>query len=102
MHYFLVVQIFRYLSGTLDLGIIFMANSNDKLIGYSDSDYAGFVDSQKSTGEYIFILSGGFLSHQSKLQNIVSLLSTKSKYIAAYKAGKEVLLVSQFLAAFGF
>ena len=40
----LVIQIFRYLSRALDLGITFMANSENDLVGYTDSDYAGLLD----------------------------------------------------------
>ena len=98
----MVVQVFRYLSGTLDFGITFQADSSDELIGYTDSDYAGLVDGRKSTGGYIFMLSGGPLSHQSKLQNTVALSSTEAEYMAACEAGKEALWVSRFLAALGF
>ncbi len=101
-HCSLVVQVFRYLSGTLDLGITFQADSSDELVGYTDSDYAGLVDGRKSTGGYIFMLSGGPLSHQSKLQNNVALSSTEAEYMAACEAGKEALWVSRFLAALGF
>ena len=58
-----VIQIFRYLFGTLDLGITFTADSKDELVGYTDSNYAGFIDGRKSTRGYIFMLSGGPLSH---------------------------------------
>ncbi len=40
----LVIQIFRYLSGTLDLGITITANSEDDLVGYIDFNYAGLID----------------------------------------------------------
>ncbi len=75
----LVVQVFRYLFGTLDLGITFQADSIDKLVNYTDSDYAGLVDGRKSTGRYIFMLSGGPLSHQSKLQNTVASSSNEAE-----------------------
>ncbi len=32
----LVIQIFRYLAGTLELGITFKSNVTDKLVGYTD------------------------------------------------------------------
>ncbi len=54
-HCNLVIQIFSYLSGTLDLGTTFTADSEDDLVGYTDSDYAGLVDDRKSTGGYIFL-----------------------------------------------
>lgn len=67
MHCSLVVQIFRYFSNFLDLKITFKANSSDKLIGYSNFDYIGLINSQKSNDRYIFMLSGRALSHQSKI-----------------------------------
>lgn len=98
----LVIQIFRYLSGTLDLGITFTADSGNDLVGYTDSDYAGLVDGRKSTGGYIFMLSGEPLLHQSKLQSIVALSSTEAEYRATAEAGKEALWVARFLASIGF
>ena len=98
----LVIQIFRYLSRTVDLGITFTADSEDELIGYSDSDDAGLIEGQKSTGGYIFILSGRPLSHQSELQSSVTLSSIEAKYMAATEAGKGTLWVAQFLTCLGF
>lgn len=40
----LVIQIFRYLSKTLKLGITFTASWKDKLVGYTDSNYAELID----------------------------------------------------------
>ena len=102
MHYSLVVQIFCYLSGIFDLGITFQADFGNKLVGYTDSDYAGLVNNRKSTRRYIFMLSGGPLFHQLKLQNTIALSFTKAKYMAACKVEKEALWISQFLAALGF
>ena len=92
-HCNLVIQIFRYLSGTLDLKITFTANSEDDLVGYTDSDYAGLIDGRKSIGGYIFMLSGGPLSHQSKLQSTVALSSTEAEYMTTVEARKEALWV---------
>ncbi len=101
-HYNLVVQVFRYLSATLGLGITFNANSENDVVSYTDSDYAGLVDSRKSTCGYIFMLSGGPLSHQSKLQSTVTLSSTEAEYMAITEAGKEALWISQFQTSLGF
>ena len=37
----LVMRIFRYLAGTLELGVIFKSNVTDELVGYVDSNWAG-------------------------------------------------------------
>ncbi len=73
----LVIQIFRYLSGNLDLRITFTTHSENDLVSYADSDYARTIDGQKFTGSYIFMLSSGSFSHQSKLQNIVGFCPQK-------------------------
>ncbi len=85
----MVIPIFWYLFATLGLGITFTESSKNDLIGYTDSDYAGLVGDQKSTGGYIFIFSGALLSHQSKLQSTVAWLSTKTEYTTTTEAKKE-------------
>lgn len=79
------------MSRTLDYEIIFTTNSEDNLIGYTNSDYTELIDNQKFIGGYIFILSGGSLSYQLKLQSIITLLLTEGKYMAIMEIGKKVL-----------
>ncbi len=98
----LVIQIFRYSSGTLDLGITFKFYTTDKLIGYTDSDWVGLKDGRRSTDGYSFIFSVGSVSHQSKQQTTVALFSTEAEYMAVTEAGKEALWIAQFLAFLGF
>ena len=98
----IVIQIFRYLSKTLDLGIAFTADLEDDLVVYTDSDYAELTDGRKSIGGYIFMLSGGPLSYQSKLQSTVALTSTEAEYMTIVEAGNEALWVARFLACLGF
>ena len=102
IHCNLVIQIFRYLAGTLDFGITFRSDSTDELVGYTDSDWAGLKDGRRSTGGYAFILSGGPVSHQSKQQSTVALSSTEAEYMATTEAGKEALWVARFLASLGY
>ena len=102
IHCNLVIQIFRYLAGTLELGITFKSNVTDELVGYTDSDWAGLKDGRRSTGGYTFLLSGGPVSHQSKQQATVALSSTEAEYMATTEAGKEALWIGRFLAALGY
>ncbi|RDX62691.1 hypothetical protein CR513_58952, partial [Mucuna pruriens] len=71
-HWEAVKWILRYLRGTAKRSLCF-GNENLKLIGYSDSDMAGDVDSRKST-------SGGAVSWQSKLQKCVTLSTAEAEY----------------------
>ena len=49
-------RILRYIVGTTNFGIQYTSNSNFKLIGYTDSDFAGSIDDRKSTSGYVFSL----------------------------------------------
>ncbi|RWS22042.1 integrase core domain protein-like protein, partial [Leptotrombidium deliense] len=73
-HWTAAKRVLRYLKGTPKHGITFNANSSSpNLYGYCDADYAGDLDSRRSTSGYIFILSGGAVSWMSRVQRIVAL-----------------------------
>ncbi len=98
----LVIQIFKYLFGTLDLGITFTAVSEDELVSYTDFYYLRLIDGLKITGSYILMLSGRPLSDQSKLWYTIPLLLIEAEYMATTGAGKNALWVAQFLVCLRF
>ena len=51
-HWNAVKHIFRYLVGTQDYGIAFVPDEPSSLVGYTDSDYRGCINSRKSTFGY--------------------------------------------------
>lgn len=89
----LVIQIFPYLAGTLDLETKFESDTTDKLIRYIDSDSVGLKDGRKSPSRYLFIFFVNLLFHQSKQQTTVSVSSTKVEYKAITEVQKEVSLI---------
>ncbi|GLI65657.1 hypothetical protein VaNZ11_009257 [Volvox africanus] len=65
--------VLRYLIDTKDMGITYAVKSRvGTLHGYSDSDYAGCVDTRRSTTGYVFLLAGGAVSWASRLQATVA------------------------------
>ena len=56
------------------------------LLGYSDSDLAGDVDSRKNTSGVIFFLGESPISWQSAKQKVVALSSCEAEYITAATA----------------
>lgn len=101
MHIKAVRQIFQYVAGTLERGIAYSKKESSSMTAYSDSDWAGQIYGRKSTGGYIFMLAGGPVSHSSKQQPVVALLSTEAEYIALNEAGKEAIWLSNLLEEFG-
>ncbi|RVW89466.1 Retrovirus-related Pol polyprotein from transposon TNT 1-94 [Vitis vinifera] len=72
-----------------------------KLQGYVDADFAGDIDSRKSTTGFVFTLGGTAISWTSNLQKIVTLSTTEAEYVAATEAGKEMIWLHGFLDELG-
>jgi hypothetical protein len=99
-------RVLMYLKGTRSLGIKFSADSwiyseSDVLQGYCDADYAGCVDTRKSTSGYVFVLNGGPISWKAKLQDIVTLSSAESEYVALTSACQEAIYLRELLQGLG-
>jgi len=62
-----------------------------EITGYSDSDWAGCLDSHNSTGTYIFLAAQSPCSSSSKKQATVALSSTEAEYMALTQATKEAI-----------
>ncbi|CAA0823294.1 cysteine-rich RLK (RECEPTOR-like protein kinase) 8 [Striga hermonthica] len=71
------------------------------LVGYTDSDMAGDVDSRKSISGFLMTFAGGAVSWQSKLQKCVALSTTEAEYIAITEGCKEALWMRRFLEELG-
>jgi hypothetical protein len=98
-HWTAALGILRYLNGTRDYRLTFSGCSD--LVGYCDSDYAGNVDTRKSTTGFTFLLGGGVISWCSKLQPTVATSTCEAEYIAAAAATKEALWLRKLMSDFG-
>ena len=91
IHWTAVKRIMRYLNGSLDLGLFYMDETTNTLVGYSDADWAGDIDDRKSTSGYLFRLSGSPISWKSKKQSCVALSTAESEYMALASAIQEAV-----------
>jgi hypothetical protein len=68
-----VKRIIRYVAGTLDHGLYYPRCPGEaRLVGYSDSDHAGDIDTNKSTSGILFFLGKCPISWQSVKQQVVA------------------------------
>ena len=93
-------KIWRYLLYRPNLGLLYNCCGDNLYIkGYSDADWAGDLDSRRSTTGYIFSLSGDIglnnpISWNSQLQKSVALSSCEAEYMAIKEAIKEAIYLA--------
>lgn len=101
-HWQAVKRIIKYLSGTLDYGILYEKNENDmNLVGFSDSDFAGDPETRRSTSGFAFCLASGVVTWASQRQRLVTLSTTEAEYVAAATAAKEAVWLRKLLKDLG-
>ena len=76
-HWAGVKRVLRYVRGTVDFGLRFVGSNDFDLYGFSDADWAGDIDSRRSTSGYIFRLGDCTISWKSGKQAVVALLQQK-------------------------
>jgi len=81
------------------LGLSFQPKNHD-LVGYSDADWAGDIDSRRSTTGYLFTIGGVPVSWKSKRQATVALSTAEAEYMALSAATQEVVWLRKFLKNF--
>ncbi|RZC26243.1 Retrovirus-related Pol polyprotein from transposon RE2 [Glycine soja] len=78
LHLHLAKRVLGYIQGTTEFGIFYKKGGSDKLIAYSDSDYARDVDDKKSTTGNVFLFGSAAISWCSKKQPIAFLDASPS------------------------
>lgn len=63
-HWKAAKKVLRYLQGTKDHMLSYRRSDHLKVIGYSDSDFAGCVDTRKSTFGYLYLLAEGAILYK--------------------------------------
>ena len=99
-HWLAVKRIFKYLIGTMDYGLLYESGGRQldlSLRGYSDADFAGDVDTRRSTNGYVFLINKSLVTLSSQRQKLVTLRTTESEYVAAAETSKETVWLRQLL-----
>ncbi|KAJ9685151.1 hypothetical protein PVL29_017257 [Vitis rotundifolia] len=97
-HWKAAKKVMRYLQGTKDYKLMYRRTSNLEVVGYSDSDFAGCVDSRKSTSGYIFILAGGAISWRSVKQSMTATSTMEAEFISCFEATSHGVWLKSFIS----
>ena len=66
--------------------LTYKRSNNLKIIGYSDSNYAGCVDTKKAIFGYLFLLANGAILWKSAKQSIIATSTIEVEFVACFEA----------------
>ena len=95
-------RILRYLKRDKQLGPTYSFGKSKVLLGYSDSDWGGDLETRRSTSGYVFTFGGAAISWSSKRQATVALSTTEAEYMAVCSAIQEAIYLRTLLNDFGY
>jgi reverse transcriptase-like protein len=95
-HLLAAKRVLRYLRGSSDLVLVYRGDLRP-LIGYTDADWGGDMDTRRSTSGYLFNIGSGAISWSSKRQPTVALSSCEAEYMGEAQATKEAIWLRNLL-----
>ncbi|GKA24298.1 retrovirus-related pol polyprotein from transposon TNT 1-94 [Tanacetum coccineum] len=86
-----VKQIFRYLNGTINMGLWYSKDTDMSLTAYADADHVGCQDTRCSTSGSALFLGDKLVRWSSKKQKSIVISSTEAEYIALSECCSQIL-----------
>nr|GEZ75056.1 uncharacterized mitochondrial protein AtMg00810-like [Tanacetum cinerariifolium] len=96
-----VKRVFRYLQGTINMGLWYSKDIAMALTAYAEADHAGCQDTRRSTSGSAQFLGDKLVSWSSKKQTSTSISSTKAEYIAMSGCCAQILWMRSQLTDYG-
>jgi hypothetical protein len=75
----------RYIQDTKGLMLTYERSDSLEIVGYSDLDFAGCLDTDRSTSGYVFKLAGGAISWSSLNQTVMTSSTMYAEFVACYE-----------------
>ncbi|GJT96592.1 ribonuclease H-like domain-containing protein [Tanacetum coccineum] len=97
-----VKTIFKYLKGTINMGLWYPKDSGFERTTFSDADHAGYIDTLKRTSRGIQFLGDKLVSWMSKKQDCTAMSSADAKYVALSASCAQVMWMRTQLKDYGF
>ncbi|GKB93730.1 hypothetical protein Tco_0979867 [Tanacetum coccineum] len=90
-HLTMVKRVFRYLKGTINIGLWYLKDTGFDLTTFADADYAGCQDSRKSTSGTAQFLGKKLVSWSSRKQKCTTISTTEAGYISLSSCCAQIL-----------
>jgi hypothetical protein len=92
-----IKKVLRYIQGTKGLLLTYERSCSLEIVGYSDSDFVGCLDTDRSTLGYVFKLAGGAISWSSSNQTVMTSSTMYAKFIAHYEDVGQAMWLKKFV-----
>ncbi|GJW61708.1 hypothetical protein Tco_0111043 [Tanacetum coccineum] len=100
-HLHAVKRIFRYLRGTINMGLCYSKDSCIALTDFTDANHAGCQDTRKTTSRSMQLLGDRLVSWLSKKQKSTAISSIEDEYIALSGCCAQILWMQSQLTDYG-
>jgi hypothetical protein len=92
-----IKKVLLYLKGTKGLMLINRRSDTLEIVGYSDSNFAGCKDTEKSTSEYVFLLTGRVILWKSSKQTVTTSSMMYAEFVACYEPTGRAMWLKKFV-----
>jgi hypothetical protein len=99
VHWVAALRVLKYLNGTREFGLQYRREEehSPRAVGFSDADWAGDINSRRSTTGFVFTLCGAAISWRTKLQSSVALSTCEAELMALSATMQEAIWIRRLL-----
>ncbi|GKC66947.1 retrotransposon protein, putative, ty1-copia subclass, partial [Tanacetum coccineum] len=101
-HLTAIKRVFRYLKGTINMGLWYSKDTGFNLTAFAEADHAGCQDSRKSTSGNAQFLGEKLVSWSSKKHKCTAISTTEAEYIYLFGCCAQILWMWSQLTDYGF
>jgi hypothetical protein len=80
-----------------DLMLMYERSDNLEIVGHSDSDFVGYLDTDRSTSGYVFKLTSEAILWSSSKQNAMTSPTMYAEFVACYEAMGQAMWLKKFV-----
>ncbi|GAA0161871.1 hypothetical protein LIER_18089 [Lithospermum erythrorhizon] len=96
-HWKVVKRVIRYLQRAKDYMLACRRSDKLEIIGYSDSDFDGCLDTRRSTSGHVFLSAGGAVLWKSVKQSLIADSTMEAEFIACHQAKVQAVWLRNFI-----
>ncbi|XP_070008533.1 secreted RxLR effector protein 161-like [Nicotiana tabacum] len=100
-HWKAAKKVLRYLKVTKDYMLMYRRSKHLEVVGYSDLDFVGCIDTRKFTFGYLFQLAEGEILWKSAKQSAIATSTREAEFVACFEATIHALWLRNFISGLG-